>query len=51
MTPSEQKSLELALDIADALIAKAYLHNPKGDRALLSRAPIVALSVFTTSKG
>ena len=51
VTPVEQKALELALDVADTLIAKAYLHNPKGDRALLSQAPVVALSVFTASKG
>lgn len=51
VTPVEHKALELALDVADTLIAKAYLHTPKGDRALLSQASVVALSVFTTSKG
>jgi AcrR family transcriptional regulator len=46
----EQKTLELALDVADTVIAKAYLSNPKGDRALLAQAPALAQSVLATAQ-
>ncbi len=51
VSPAAHKALELALDVADTVLAKAYLHNPKGDRALLSQAPVLAHSVFIAAKG
>ena len=50
LSAADQKTLELALDVADTVIAKAYLLNPKGDRALLAQAPELAQAVLDTAQ-
>jgi AcrR family transcriptional regulator len=51
VSSADQKDLELALDVADVALVKAFLLNPKGDRAILAQVNPLAQLALSATRG